>query len=316
MKKILVALQTFGEFGEEPVRMLEESGYEIVYNKLGHRLVKDEVIELSSECSGIIAGVEPYDREVIENLPLLECISRCGVGTDNIDKGYADQREVSILNTPDVVIEPVAEMTIAMIFDLCRKLTYHTQIVSSGKWNEKKPGILLCGKTIGIIGLGRIGKRVSELLKPFGVRIIAYDLFTDNEWAERNGVEYVPLEFLLSESEIISIHVTYNKEDPFVIGRDEFNLMKDGVLIINTSRGEAIDEDALAESLESGKVGGAAMDVFRNEPYNGKLCGFDNVVLTPHISTFTKESRNCMEIESVKNLLDYLDNKNTGIKEL
>ncbi|MBN1431642.1 MAG: phosphoglycerate dehydrogenase [Methanomicrobiaceae archaeon] len=307
MKKILVALQTFGEYGEEPKKMLEESGYEIIYNNLGHRLVKDEIIDLGKDCSGVIAGVEPYNKEVLDKLSSLECISRAGVGTDNIDKGAAGERGVSVLNTPDVVIEPVAEMTVAMIFDLCRKLTYHTSIIRDGRWNEKKPGSLLPGKTVGVIGLGRIGKRVGALLSPFGVRIIAYDLFKDEKWAEENNVEYVQLNRLLSESDIITIHVAYDKERPFIIGRDEFERMKDGVLIVNTSRGEAIDEEALAEYLKSGKVEGAAMDVFRKEPYTGELCRFENVVLTPHISTLTRESRNSMEIESVKNLLDYLE---------
>ncbi len=308
MKKILVALQSFGEYSDKPRKMLEDSGYEIIYNNLGHRLVKDEIISLGKDCSGVIAGVEPYDKEVITGLPVLKSISRCGVGTDNIEIAYAKQKNISILNTPDVVIDPVAEMTVAMIFDLCRKLTYHTQMVRNGRWNEKKPGCLISGKTIGIIGLGRIGKRVSTLLKPFGVKIIAYDHFYDHDWVNMNNVEYVPLEGLLSGSDIITIHVAYDKNKPFLISKNEFDAMKDGIMIINTSRGEVIDEIALIEALDSGKVEGAALDVFRNEPYHGDLCGFDNVILTPHISTLTKESRNQMEVGSVKNLLNYLKN--------
>lgn len=304
--KILVALQSFGEFSDVPLRMLEQSGAEIIYNQKGHRLCQDEIIELAGDCQGIIAGVEPYDREVLEQLPVLKCISRSGVGIDNIDQEYAKKKNITILNTPDVVVQPVTEMTLALIFDLLRFLTYHTTIIRSGQW-KKQAGHTLTNRKIGIIGLGRIGKRVAESLRFFHADVMGYDLYPDTVWAEKHGVRIVDLTTLIKTSDIISLHVSLSAQNPFMLGQPEFAMMKKGTIIINTSRGQVIDETALYEHLSSGHLGGAGLDVFRKEPYTGPLSTLNNVVLTPHISTLTEESRAEMERESVVNLLQFLN---------
>jgi D-3-phosphoglycerate dehydrogenase / 2-oxoglutarate reductase len=303
--KILVALQSFGEFSDIPVRLLENSGAEIRYNRKGHRLVQEEIVELAQGCQGIIAGIEPYDREVLEHLLDLRCISRSGVGTDNIDQEYAQKKNITILNTPDVVVQPVAEMTLALIFDLLRFLTYHTSIIQSGQW-KKQAGHILSNRKIGIIGLGRIGKRVAEYLRFFHADVMGYDLYPDDSWAEKHGVRIVDLTTLIETSDVISLHVSLSTENPFMLGEPEFAAMKKGTIIINTSRGQVIDETALYERLCSGHLGGAGLDVFRKEPYVGPLSKLKNVVLTPHISTLTEESRSEMERESVVNLLKFL----------
>jgi D-3-phosphoglycerate dehydrogenase len=303
--KILVALQSFGEYSNVPVRLLEHSGAEIHYNQKGHRLCQDEIVELAKGCQGIIAGVEPYDRDVLANLPDLRCISRSGAGIDNIDQEYAKNKNIAILNTPDVVVQPVAEMTLALIFDLLRFLTYHTTIIQSGQW-KKQAGHTLSNRKIGIIGLGRIGKRVAESLRFFHADVMGYDLYPDTVWAEKHGVRIVDLITLIETSDVISLHVSLSTENPFMLGQPEFATMKKGTIIINTSRGQVIDETALYEHLSSGHLGGAGLDVFRKEPYAGPLSTLNNVVLTPHISTLTEESRAEMERESVVNLLQFL----------
>ncbi len=303
---IFVALSTFAHYGKKPLSLLKNSGIEYSLNPLGRRLIREEIVEMGRDASGIIAGVEPYDAEVLSSLLRLKCISRAGVGTDNIDLNYACERNISIRNTPDVVIRPVAELALAMIFDLLRKTTFHTILLKDGRW-EKSAGNLLFGKTVGIIGTGRIGKTVAELLNKMGSKIFACDVAPDKDWAVKNNVKYVSFEKLLSSVDIISLHASPSAEQLPLIGKEEIGVMKKGVVLINTSRGECIDEKALCDGLANGIVSAAGMDVFPKEPYHGKLIEFDNVVLTPHLATLTKESRLEMEIQATCNLLDELN---------
>jgi D-3-phosphoglycerate dehydrogenase len=304
--KIFIALSTFSEYGEAPLTMIKDSGIDYDLNPLKRRLVKKEILEMCRDATGIVAGVEPYDSSVLCDLPNLKCISRAGVGVDNIDLDYAEKNNITIRNTPDVVIRPVVELTLAMIFDLLRKTTFHTILLKSRRW-EKSAGNLLFGKTVAIIGTGRIGKVVAELLIKLGAKINAYDVSPDKEWADLNSVQYLPFKQLLSSADIISLHATPASNQFPLIGKEEIVLMKQDVVLINTSRGECIDENALLDGLKSGKVGGVGMDVFPEEPYNGKLLDFDNVVFTPHLATLTKESRLEMEIQATQNLLDELN---------
>lgn len=307
-KKVLVALQSFSEYSDLPMKLLNEAGMNIALNKLGHRLNQAEIIKLGKDCDGIIAGVETYDEIVLDNLPKLKCISRSGVGIDNIDAEKAKEKGIAILNTPEVVIQPVAEMTVAMIFDLLRLLTLHTNLLRSGQW-KKRAGQLLMGRKVGIIGLGRIGRRVSEILKCLNADVSGFDLYPDYKWAKMHGIKIAGLQSIIKESDIVCIHVSISKENPFTMGIKEISQMKNGSILINTSRGQVIDDKALYEALKSGHLGGAGLDVFSNEPYFGPICELDNVVLTPHISTLTKESRVEMEIQAVENVLRCLDHK-------
>jgi D-3-phosphoglycerate dehydrogenase len=303
---IFVALSTFSEFDAVPLNLLKESGLRYSLNTLGHRLNQQEIIKLAAEARGIIAGVEPYDSYVLENLPNLKCISRCGVGFDNIDIAKAKEKGIIIKNTPDVVVQPVAELTIAMIFDLLRKLTEQTVLMKEHRWS-KISGNMLSGRKIGILGLGRIGKKVAEMLVTLGGRVWGTDIVPDVGWAKKKKVQIVSFEELLRECDIISVHISPSESDKFILGKEQIQKMKQGTLVINTSRGSLIDEEALYEGLKSGQLGGAALDVFSKEPYDGILCRLNNVILTPHIATLTRESRTEMEIEAVKNLLEYLN---------
>jgi D-3-phosphoglycerate dehydrogenase len=305
-KKILIALQTFSEYSEIPLKLLKNADVNIVLNNLGHRLNKTEIIRLGSDCEGIIAGIEPYDEEVLNKLTKLKCISRCGVGVDSINLEIARQKGITVLNTPDAVIQPVAEMTIAMAFDLLRLLTYHTSILKSNQW-KKKAGHLLYGSKVGIIGLGRIGKKVAELFRALDADVYGSDLYPDKTWAKKHNVKILPIGDILEKVDILSIHVSSNNENTFFLGEKEISRLKKGSVLINTSRGQFLDENALYEALKSGHLAGAALDVFGQEPYGGPLKDLDNVILTPHISTLTEESRTQMEIESTENILKYFN---------
>lgn len=306
--KIFVALSTFAEYGDGPLNVLKESGIPFELNTLGRRLVREEIIELAAGATGIIAGVEPYDRPVLEKLPNLRCISRCGVGVDNIEAPVAEQRGVIVRNTPDVVIQPVAEIALAMIFDLMRKLTFHTALLKSRRW-EKAAGNLLVDKIVGIMGLGRIGRRLAEMLSALGVRVIGTDLSPDGAWAAKTGVEYVSENELLRQADILSLHLSVIAGNEFTLDSQRIASMKPGAWVINVGRGSLVDDTALAGALESGQLSGAGLDVFENEPYDGPLCDLDNVVMTPHVSTLTVESRVQMELEAAQNLVNSLSGK-------
>lgn len=303
-ERIFVALSTFGEYGSQPLDILKESGIEFDVNSLGRRLVAEEIVEIGSGASGIIAGVEPYDKYVLKHLPNLRCISRAGVGIDAIDLDFARKRNIQIRNTPDVVVRPVVELTVAMIFDLLRKITRHTALLKSRRW-EKVAGNLLQGKTVGLVGAGRIGKAVGEMLVKLDADVIVHDIDPDQEWANKTGIRLVEYPDLLANADIISLHASPGASSQALIGKKEISLMKPGVIIVNTGRGGFIDEKAVCEGLSSGKIGSVGLDVFPEEPYYGQLTQFDNVVLTPHLATLTKESRLQMEIEATQNLLEF-----------
>lgn len=302
MTRVLMALSTFGECGSEPRELLESSGFEIVYNPHGRRLVREEIVELGSDCAGVLAGVEPYDAWVIERMPYLRVISRAGVGTDAVDKTTCVARGIVVRNTPDVVVQPVAELALAMALDLMKRLTSHTEVLKRHEW-RKFTGRMLSGATVGVVGLGRIGRRAAELFAAVGASVLGSDPFADPGWAEGVGVQVVPLDELLSRSDVVSLHLS---AEGFHLGATELARMRDGAILLNLARGTYVDEDALYDALASGRLGGAGLDVFPEEPYSGKLCDLDNVVLTPHVATLTRESRAQMELECVQNLIEEL----------
>ncbi len=304
--KILVALSTFSEYDRGPLELLEKSGCPFFINPLKKRLSKEEVVEMGRDCEGVVAGVEVYDRDVLDRMPELRCISRCGVGLDNISLETAQSREIKVLNTPSVVVRPVAELTVAMILGLCRKLALHTSWLRDGRW-EKEAGSMISGKKLGVIGLGQIGKKVCEIMAGLGCRIFGADPCPDMEWAYKAGFAVVPLDELLKVSDIITIHVSDSPAGRFQLGAREFGIMKKGVMIVNTARGRFIDEDVLYQALLRRDIESAALDVFPEEPYKGKLCGLENVILTPHVGTLTKESRAQMEKEAVSNLINFFN---------
>jgi len=303
--KILQAMYMFAENGNEPMRLLKESGIDCIFNDTGKRATREYLIEVGKDCTGVVAAVEPYDAEVMDAMPRLRCISRCGVGIDSIDMKAAADRGIVVRNTPGVVVQPVVELTVAMVFDLMRKITLHTNRLQRKEWS-KTPGNLIAGKTFGVVGLGAIGRRISETFIALGAQIIGSDIAPDIAWAEKHGVEIASTADVLARADVLCLHMSILAENPFKLGANEIDTMKDGAWVINTSRGELIDDIALAKALEIGKLSGAGLDVFPQEPYVGPLCDLENVVLTPHIATLTRESRFQMEVEAVQNLLEEL----------
>ena len=300
--KIYVALSTFAKDDIQPLQLLRASGFAFEVNQSGKRLSQEQVIAALHDSDGVVAGLEPYDAHVLQALPRLKCISRCGVGVDNVDLKQAKERGISVLNTPQVVVQPVAELTLALIFDVLRRVTAHTELMRRGSW-ERLSGFQLAGKTVGVIGLGRIGRRVAELLTRLEARVIGYDIAPDQAWAKTVGVKLEALDEVLSHSDIVTLHVAGSSE--VLLDRRAISTMKQGAFVINTARGPLVDEAALVEALQQGRLAGAGLDVYAQEPYHGPLCGLPNVVLTPHCATLTAESRLAMEVEAVSNIINF-----------
>lgn len=292
--KVLVSPTTFGD---EPLKLLESRGYVIIRNNFGRVMTPEEVASLGGDCVGIVAGVELINSRVLDSITGLRCISRCGVGMENIDLAKTKELGITVVNTPDSPTNSVAELTLCLILCAMRGVSYCDSEIKSGKWT-KVTGSLLKGKIVGIIGVGRIGLAVSQLLSALGVTVIGHDIKMADDLYSIN------LNELLLTSDVVSIHAS---TDSCIIGRDEIDKMKFGSYLINMSRGIAVDEEALYEALKSDHLAGAALDVFEHEPYSGKLIELNNVVLTPHIGSYTKECRIEMELAAVKNLLEVLD---------
>lgn len=293
--KVLISTSSFGKADSTPLEICQKR-CDIVLNPYGRKLTTEEFIELTSEVDAVIAGVEKITREALIRRPNIRVISRCGVGMDNIDQNACKELNINLYNTPNAPVDSVAELTVSIMLDVVKNVSNMNSDLKNGSWN-KMTGFLLKGKHIGIIGFGRIGHRVAELLSGFGVKI-AYTDIRDMG----NQYTYMKKEDLLSWADIVTIHASECKDGEFIIDKKNIQLMKETSFLINTSRGRFIDEDILFEALETRRIQGAALDVFTEEPYKGKLCKLDNVILTPHISSSAKEGRATMEMEAVKNL--------------
>lgn len=303
--KILLSPSSFGEISARPKKLLENAGYILVENPYGRKLTESEVITLAKDCVGIVAGLEPLNSNVIDKLPKLKCISRVGVGMDNVDIEFANSKNIKVLNTPNGPTRAVAELTMGMVFSLLRRIPQADSNLKKQIW-KKEIGNLLFDKKIGVIGLGRIGRVVAEMFRALGNPVVGYDISPDKKWAEQNNIELCEFKEVLEQSDIITLHVPGSNDKKPIITKTELEFCKKSSIIINITRGGVIDELALYDALIKGKIKGAAIDVFEEEPYKGPLITLDNVILTPHIGSYASEGKLQMEIDSVENLISAL----------
>lgn len=305
MKKILLT----NHYTSKPIsiiRELQPHGFELIFLSSPS---KSEVIKLASDADYILAGGRiPIDRQVIENSNRLRMIQRTGVGLDTLDLQFLKGKGIPVYVNFGVNSRSVAEHTIMLILSVLRKLPQVDSTLKKGIWLKHELGLEcheLSGKTIGMIGMGAIGRIVAQLLKPFNVNILYYDVLRlhDNIELELN-VRYCPFQEVISESDIVSLHCGLSPETTGLIGKMEIQSMKSGVIIINTSRGKLVDQDVLVEGLQSGKIGGAGLDVFSEEPLlpTNSLLKIDNVVLTPHIGGVSLQAFVRMFTEAFNNI--------------
>jgi D-3-phosphoglycerate dehydrogenase len=301
--EIFISTTTFGEYDRSCIELCRAKGLKIIFNPYGRKVKPSEFLKLARNAIGVIAGTESIAQELLLKLSHLRVISRCGAGLDNIDLAAAERLGIKVFNTADAPTLAVAELTIGLILNLLRRVNQMDSAVRRGKW-KKKMGNLLQDKKVGIIGFGRIGKKVAGLLKPFECKIAYCDPFIKKGLA---GIKKLTKNNLLRWADIVSVHVSAKNR---ILDSKEFKLMKKGAWLINVSRGEVINETVLYKYLKRGYLSGAAIDVFEEEPYNGPLKRLDNVILTPHIGSYAKETRVKMEMQAVQNLLKGLKGVN------
>ena len=306
--KVFVATTTFGQFSSKPMKLLEASNVDYCVNNNGRRLNEEEICDALINVDGVIAGTEPYTENVLNHLPKLKVISRLGIGLDNIDMGKTKEKGIKIFSTETSPAPAVAELTLGLILDLLRRISFHNSQMRAGTW-KKSMGFLLAGKTLGIIGLGTIGKKLVETTRGMNLNYLAFDKCEDKSFAEENELKYYGLEALIEKSDIISVHLNLSNETSGLIDSSALEKMKPTAILINTSRGECIKEDALKKALDGKRLAGAALDVYSDEPYKGPLLEYDNVICTPHIGAYACEIRMKMEMEAVENLIKGLANE-------
>ncbi len=255
---------------------------------------------------GLLTGVDQVTAKVINASDELKVISKFGTGVDNIDVAAATQKGVVVTNAPGMNSDAVADMTFALILSIARRISFANDQVRKGNW-PLIVGTEIFNKTLGLIGLGQIGKRVAMRAGGFNMKILAYELLPDEQFVQELGIKLVPLNRLLQESEFVSIHVPFTSETKDLIKTEQLEMMKPTAYLINTARGGIVDENELHDALESGEIAGAAFDVFKEEPLKKKaLIELDNFIATPHISPFTKEAIENAEKLSARNIIEVL----------
>lgn len=274
---------------DEARQMLLDAGFELICNETGDRLTREDQKEMIKDAYAIIAGTEKYDADMLSGAENLKVIIRFGVGTDNFD--LAAMREKGIAVGVIANYNSVAEFALTLMLGMIKNLPKFDATVREGKWTRYPMGEL-SGKTVGLVGFGRIGRRLGELLKGFGVNLLVHDPYMPGEAIAAFGAAPVSLEELLQQSDIVSLHLPATPQTRHLINAETLAHMKNGAYLVNTARGALIDEAALYDALVSGKLSGAALDVFETEPVTkgNPLFDLPNIVLAPHVSAMSYET--------------------------
>lgn len=303
--QVLISTSSFNLANFAQLSDLKKAGVEVKLNPFAARLTEKQVIDLlGTDTIGLIAGLEPLTKNVLQAAKSLKVIARVGTGLDSVDLVAAKELEIIVLNTPDAPTKAVAELTIAHILGLLRHLSQADRQIRNGIWKGLM-GSLLETKTVGIVGFGRIGKRVATLLSAFGASVLISDA-----QAKSGDFQNVGLDELCTRSDIVSLHLPYSEATHHIIDEKRINLMKKGSFIVNISRGGLVDEAMLLAALKSGHLAGAALDCFEQEPYEGELRNLENVQITAHMGSYARETRDLMEQEASRLLVNALHEKN------
>ena len=292
--KVFIATSSFSELTTSVKATAKKKNFLFKKNPLKKKLTSDQLVKYAKDCNYIIAGTEIYNQKTLDKLTKLKYIFRLGSGIDNVNIDYLKKKKIKFkksIVTPEIA---VAELIVGYIFSIYRHIVEHNNDLKNKIW-KKRMGSILNGKTLGIIGYGKVGKYLYKLLKYFGVKILVND-------KKKINIENTNINKLIKKSDIISLNTNlYSKEK--LLDKKKLKLCKKNCIIINTSRPEVIDYNYLYLMLKTKKILGAGLDVFMKEPYLGKLTNLDNVILTPHIGSYSKEIRSKMEKEALKNIL-------------
>lgn len=306
--KVLITPRSYGKNDPSVFEELKAAGFEYVTNPVGRILTEDEMIEYIKGCDAVILGVDPMSARVIESADKLKVISRYGVGLDNVDMNAAQAKGVSVYRTAGANSNAVADYAFGLMLDITRKISFIDRQCRRGNWQKIKTNEIY-GKTIGILGLGAIGKGVAKRASGFDMKILAYDPFEDKEFADKYNVKYTDLETIYKNADFISLHLPLVEETKHLISDKEFEMMKGNAVIVNTARGAIIDEKALYYALAENKIMGAGIDVFDHEPpQHGAFIELDNVVIGSHCAASSIEAIDNMTRLSTDNLLSFFNN--------
>lgn len=312
--KVLVTPTSFLK-NPEAKAMVEAFADETVYNPQTRPLEAEEVLALLDGVDGYIAGLDYITSDVIRRAPAsLKVISRYGAGVDRVDLEAAKEKGITVTNTPGTNAVAVCELAFGLMFSLARSIPRLDAAVKKGEW-PRNDGIELAGKTLGIIGFGAIGKNLATRARAFGMRVVAFDPYFNQAFANQHGIEQMTLDETIETADFLSLHVPLTKETKYMIGEQAIARMKKGAFIINTARGGLVDEAAAASALKSGKLGGIGLDAYEVEPVtDSPLLGLDHVVMTPHTGAHTNEAIAGMGIMAAQNLIDVLQGKDCKYK--
>ncbi len=301
--KVLVA----APLHERAISVLKKAGFEVVYEEYPD---EETLVELVKDVDAIIVRSKPkVTRRVIESAPKLKVIARAGVGLDNIDLDAAKERGIKVVNSPAASSRSVAELATALIFNVARKIAFADRKMREGIWAKKQcVGIELEGKTLGIVGFGRIGYQIAKIAKALGMKVLLYDPYPNEERAKEVGGKFVDLETLLRESDVVTLHVPLVEATYHMINEERLKLMKKTAILINAARGAVVDTNALVKALQEGWIAGAGLDVYEEEPLpkNHPLTKLDNVVLTPHIGASTVEAQMRAGVQVAEQIVEIL----------
>lgn len=293
---VLVTPTSYGRHDPSLKSELEALVGRVTYNPTGKPLSSAQLVELLPDVDGYIAGLDTIDAAAIEAAPHLQVIARYGVGVDQVDLEAAKARGVTVCNTPGANSKSVAELTIALMLDLVRPVITAATATKNGEW-LRTSGTSLEGKTVGILGLGAIGKQVVRRLAGFDCRVLAYDVYLDEAFINAHDhVQPAEQSDILAQADFVLLHLPVLPQTEKMVNADFLAQMKAGSYLINTSRGELIDEDALYDALQSGKLKGAALDAFSQEPPDpaNPLLQLPQVIVTPHMGAHTDGATNAM----------------------
>lgn len=306
-KPRVLITQGFVQPGDEIDRRLQEAGFETLFNRWHGGRTEEEMIDLLKGIDGVMASFDPFPARVIESADRLKVISRTGVGYDAVDVKAATARGVAVCITPGTNNHSVAEYTIGLILQCARQMVTNLVEIRNGGWTRHL-GRDLAGCTLGIVGLGAIGKEVAQRARAFEMQVLSYDLVEDRAFAAQHQVAYAPLEQLLRESDYVALHLLLNDSTYHLINAERLALMKPSAYLINTSRGGVIDTEALCEALKEKRIAGAALDVFEQEPLaaNSPLRELDNAYISPHAATWTRNYHADSGSMAAENLINVL----------
>jgi len=306
-KDVLVLPWKYAGDHERIARLLERYGCRLVDRPVEYPLTEDQLVELVKDVDGLITGIEPITARVLANANRLKVISTSGVGYNHIDIDEATRRGIAVCICAGCNNRSVAELALGMMFALARRIGEADRALRRGQW-QPLFGTELFGKTLGIIGLGRAGKTLGVLGRALSMRVLAYDIAWDIPFAAANGIDYVPLERLLQESDFVSIHVPLTPQTHYLINEETLSLMKPSAFLINLARGPVVKQSALVEALRAGKIAGAGLDVFEVEPLTeNPFAEFENVIMTPHIGGSTEEARERTLFLAITNVCNVLN---------